>query len=173
MGKLTDVDFIEAQSCVGGCVGGPLMVRNPFVGRVNLHKVVAASGERGSPPPRAPGDFVALCRSGYFHTAEAIEPIPAFRLDEDLSRAISKMEQLEKVLEDLPGLDCGSCGSPTCRALAEDIVQGLADPTDCIFKLREQIRELARELFHLARKDPSALGKKDDDAGGNGNDSQG
>ena len=24
----------------------------------------------------------------------------------------------------LPGLDCGSCGAPTCRALAEDIVRG-------------------------------------------------
>lgn len=166
MGKLANVDFLEAQSCVGGCVGGPLMVRNPFVGRVNLHKIArAARGQKDAPLP-APDDFVQLCRSGYFRMAEAIEPIPAFRLDEDLTRAISKMEQLEKVLGDLPGLDCGSCGSPNCRALAEDIVQGLADPSDCIFKLREQIRELARELFHLARKDPSALGRpKDDDAG--------
>ena len=38
---------------------------------------------------------------------------------------------IEKLLEKLPGLDCGACGSPTCRALAEDIVRGKAEEIDC------------------------------------------
>ena len=32
---------------------------------------------------------------------------------------------MERVGASLPGLDCGSCGSPSCAALAEDIAQGL------------------------------------------------
>ena len=88
--------------------------------------------------------------------------MPAFRLDQDVSRAISKAEMIEKVVNELPGLDCGSCGSPHCRALAEDIVQGLAVDTDCVFKLREEIEILAEQLFDMAKKRPPAL--KDNDA---------
>ena len=40
-----------------------------------------------------------------------------------MAMALQKMELLETLQKDLPGLDCGSCGAPTCRALAEDIVQ--------------------------------------------------
>ncbi len=46
-------------------------------------------------------------------------------------------------------IDCGSCGSPTCRALAEDIVRGYAKETDCIFKLREKISALAYDMIEL------------------------
>ena len=45
------------------------------------------------------------------------------KLDDDLSLAVKKMETMDKIYESLPGLDCGSCGSPNCRTLAEDIVQ--------------------------------------------------
>jgi Na+-translocating ferredoxin:NAD+ oxidoreductase RNF subunit RnfB len=49
----------------------------------------------------------------------------------------------------LPGLDCGSCGSPTCRALAEDITGGFATPLNCIFKLRERLYAMAQEMVEL------------------------
>jgi Na+-translocating ferredoxin:NAD+ oxidoreductase RNF subunit RnfB len=48
-----------------------------------------------------------------------------------------------------PDLDCGSCGAPSCRALAEDVVRGLAKESDCIFILREQIQDLANELSSI------------------------
>jgi len=66
---------------------------------------------------------------------------------------------LEQTVNELPGLDCGSCGSPNCRALAEDIVRGIALETDCIFKLRERVRSLAEEMVELAQKVPPAMGK--------------
>jgi Na+-translocating ferredoxin:NAD+ oxidoreductase RNF subunit RnfB len=37
---------------------------------------------------------------------------------------------------ELPGLDCGACGAPDCRALAEDIVKGLADDSFCLVRMR-------------------------------------
>ncbi len=64
------------------------------------------------------------------------------------------------MLQKLPGLDCGSCGSPNCKSLAEDIVQGEAIKTDCIFKLRERIRDLAQQMVGLAAKLPPSLDEK-------------
>ena len=57
---------------------------------------------------------------------------------------------MEEINRSLPGLDCGSCGSPSCRTLAEDIVRGQAVEMDCIFKLRDKLRILAQELADLA-----------------------
>ncbi|NPV53333.1 MAG: 4Fe-4S dicluster domain-containing protein [Firmicutes bacterium] len=161
MGRLASVNFIEAQACTGGCVGGPLMVKNPFVGRVNIRRLAVGMREASPFNEQEESHIMGLYRAGFFETREDLQPVAAFKLDEDMSKAIAKMGQLEKVLEDLPGLDCGSCGSPHCRALAEDIVQGLAVETDCVFKLREQVKKLAEELFYLAQKDPSAMSKPD------------
>ena len=57
-----------------------------------------------------------------------------------------KIDALEK---SLPGFDCGSCGSPTCRALAWDIAHGYANELNCIFKLNDRISNLASEMVAL------------------------
>lgn len=62
----------------------------------------------------------------------------------------------------LPGLDCGACGSPTCKTLAEDIVRGFANDTDCIFILRENIKELANKMVELSNKLPPSLERNDE-----------
>ena len=59
------------------------------------------------------------------------------------------MEEIDAIVERLPKLDCGSCGAPTCRALAEDTVKGLAKETDCIFLMRKQIQSIAEQLTRL------------------------
>lgn len=73
-----------------------------------------------------------------------------FRLDEDIFKAMSMMERMETIIKDLPGIDCGSCGAPTCRAMAEDIVKGRAKETDCIFKLKEKIQNVYDQLSGLS-----------------------
>ena len=40
----------------------------------------------------------------------------------------------------LPGIDCGACGAPDCLTLAEDIVQGKADISHCVFLLQDMVR---------------------------------
>ena len=66
-----------------------------------------------------------------------------------MMKAMMKMQKLEEINDGLPGLDCGACGSPRCRSLAEDIVRGLAFETDCIFKLREKVSDLADQMKAL------------------------
>ena len=67
------------------------------------------------------------------------------------------MKELEQIITTLPGIDCGSCGAPTCRAFAEDVVLNKAHVTDCTFKLREQLQRLAKEMSNLAELLPPTL----------------
>lgn len=154
-GKLTDVDYLEAQACVGGCIGGPLTVENPFVARVRLRRL--AAGLCGSLSPEALRAGEDGYRDGSLRLGYQIRPRPVMKLDDDIARAISKMEQLERTVAGLPGLDCGSCGSPSCRTLAEDIVRGAAVETDCVFVLRDRMQDLAEEVLTLASKLPPVM----------------
>lgn len=153
--RLEDVDFIEALSCVGGCLGGPLTVENVYVAKTQLKKQI----DRAKPT-----------RECNFNTNnEAYKNIewsgnikhkPVMKLDDDMSEAMKKLEALENINDELPGLDCGACGAPSCRALAEDIVRGIANETDCIFKLRDKVRGLARQMMELEGKLPPVMDKE-------------
>ena len=89
---------------------------------------------------------------------------PVLKLDEDIVAAIQKMEAMERIYSNLPGLDCGSCGSPSCRTLAEDIVRGNASELDCVFKLREKVKKLAEEMIEFSDKMPAGReGKRNND----------
>ena len=60
------------------------------------------------------------------------------RLDENLQTAMEKLRRIDETVKRFPGIDCGSCGSPNCLALAEDVVQGYARETDCIYTRRKK-----------------------------------
>jgi len=75
--------------------------------------------------------------------------IPVLKLDDDMMVALEKLQKIDAIDEGLPGLDCGACGAPSCRALAEDIVRGMAKETDCVFKLREKVSDLAHRIGDL------------------------
>jgi len=157
-GKLRDVDYLEAQACIGGCIGGPLAVENPFVARVRMKSRTETSDKPGFQVD--PGEVEKLYEAGLLTMKKKLEPRPVMQLDRDVARAITMVEALEKTVAELPGLDCGSCGSPSCRTLAEDIVRGAAFETDCVFKLRDRVQVLAQEVLELARKVPPAMGQK-------------
>ncbi len=139
-GELRDVDFIELRACTAGCVGGPLNIQNVFVGRVRLREFIKRYGWQ--PSALGEKELLAIYRQGNFESKAAIKARPIMTLDSDMSRALMKMEQLDRLTRELPGLDCAACGSPSCRALAEDIIRGAAFETDCVIKLKEQMKAL-------------------------------
>jgi hypothetical protein len=63
----------------------------------------------------------------------AVKPAAVPPLDGDPQKAIRKAKRREKLFARLPRKDCGACGAPDCRTLAEDIVRGLARLADCPF----------------------------------------
>ncbi len=154
-GELKDVDFVELQACTGGCVGGPLNIQNLFVGRIRLRDLIKRFGNKER--YFTDDELAGICRDNRFASTEPIEPRAIMTLDEDVSRALMKMERLDQLTEGLPGLDCGACGSPSCRALAEDIIRGIAFESDCVIKLREKVKILAEEILELARIIPPSM----------------
>jgi len=159
MGKLNDIDYIETLACAGGCIGGPLTVENRFVAETRMRQRMQKNQEECQVSGRSP---LTEYHKEKLDIKEwkAIEPRSIMLLDEDILKAMNKVELIEKTLEGLPGLDCGSCGSPNCKAMAEDIAQGRASETDCLFKLRERVRDLAKEMIALAEKLPPSLEKE-------------
>lgn len=138
--KIHDVDFVELNACSGGCVGGILTVENPYVAQARIHnlrKYLPVSLNH------LDSDFDI---NEFMWKGELEFSGEGFRLDEDIFKAMDKMEQMEKICDTLPGLDCGSCGAPTCRAMAEDIVKGIAKETDCIHKLKQYIQNVYNQL---------------------------
>jgi len=152
MGKLNDVTFFEGLACPGGCVGGPLTVENPYMAKTRIKALAKLEAPRERP------EYTGLAWQDLLWTKK-IQPLSILKLDDDLVTAMKKMEEMEELHKSLPGLDCGSCGAPTCRALAEDIVRGHADEIDCIFKLREQVSEMAKNMVRLSSKLPPSIGK--------------
>lgn len=133
-GKLDDILYVEALSCTGGCVGGPLVAENSFVAEARLKRICE--------PLDKVSKFSLKGVSPFWDTPLIYRPI--MNLDDDIEIAMEKMMRLEELYESFPKLDCGSCGSPSCRDLAEDIVRGYAKETDCIFKLRELAGEMIK-----------------------------
>jgi hypothetical protein len=159
-GALDDVDYVEALACPGGCVGGPLTVENPSLARVRIREIekdrerggLKGLGEGGT-EVGSDGHRLDLSWTGDIFSR------PVYQLDSDYEKARTMMEDMETIIASLPGLDCGSCGAPSCRALAEDIVRGTAAKTDCIFILRERLRDLTKELLELEAMEPPSLDK--------------
>ncbi|MGI6667222.1 MAG: [Fe-Fe] hydrogenase large subunit C-terminal domain-containing protein [Bacillota bacterium] len=153
------VDFIEMQACTGGCVGGCLHAANPFVSRMRLRQLVV---EHGDSRPHRVVQETGTDRPELWLSL-ALLPRPIFRLDADPERAEAKLSEIKSIERSLPGLDCGACGAPTCRSLAEDIVLGRGSEWDCTFKLRERLAGLAEEVVALAAQRPPAMAGPGDD----------
>lgn len=140
--KLQELDFIELNACAGGCVGGIFAAENGYVARARiqrLRKYLPVSCNRLE-------DAKGLKRLEW---TQPLEFAPVMKLAENVEDAMRLMGEIDEIAERLPKLDCGSCGAPTCRALAEDIVRGLARETDCIFLMRKQIQNIAGQLTQL------------------------
>ena len=81
---------------------------------------------------------------------QALHYEAVYKLDDDLTEAMNKMKKIAAIEAALPGLDCGSCGAPSCRALAEDVVRGTAKESDCVVKFRDQLELLSRTGVDLS-----------------------
>ena len=153
--KFENLDFIELNACNAGCIGGVMTVENPYIARTKLKRL-----RKYLPVSLNHAEQI----DAELNWDAPLEYTPVLKLDEDFSVAMEKMTEMEQIEQSLPGLDCGSCGSPTCRALAEDVVRGLASPDECIFKFRENITALVDGIHKLDGYIPHSLrGEKEDE----------
>lgn len=140
-GSFPDLEFIELGACAGGCVGGVMTVENPFIAKARLQTVrhYLPVCRNWSLNDDARGD-ISIPATHF--TNEPLEYRPMSSLSGDRMEAFRKRAQIQQIVERLPALDCGSCGSPTCQAFAEDVVNGLATEDECIVNLRDRFQDL-------------------------------
>lgn len=152
--KLENIRFVELNACPGGCVGGVFTVENPFISKVKLTSV------RKYLPPYKNIIREEVVPEDYKWNSE-MEYQPVMELDPDMEKAFAMLEEVERLAAKFPGLNCGSCGSPSCRALAEDIVRGFSSESACVFVLRDEVQQIAADL--LSKISGIQMGKRPSD----------
>ena len=145
-GNIPHLEFVELNACIGGCVGGALTIQNPFIAKARLQ------GLRRYLPVSQ--NFLSPEESKYipeyYFFNELNEYSPISRLSESMAESMRMMADIQKLKNQLPGYDCGSCGAPTCRAFAEDVVKGLAKKSDCVLIMKDRFKEY---LEHIGEDD--------------------
>ena len=138
--KFPHLEFVELNACPGGCVGGAATVENPYIAKARL-----MSFRHGLPHNR---NYLDVRDQGPDYVppdalldAPINDYVPAYSLSEDRFEAMRLMMRIEELHAQLPQIDCGSCGAPTCRAFAEDLVKGEAKLEDCVVLLRQRLHE--------------------------------
>lgn len=129
-GNIPPLEFIELNACTGGCVGGVLTMQNPFIAKARLQSL-----RRYMPVSQN----VLPTGINYIPDAFLFEDLPEYdsitRLGGSIAESMRMMADIQNFKSTLPGIDCGACGAPTCRAFAEDVIKKTACPEDC--RLRE------------------------------------
>ncbi len=136
--EMKDIDFLELRACDESCAGGVLTTENRFFTVERLKKRAALAGRENNPdqPVTCKGIIHYKHRLKQEIGLEPVQPRSMLKLDEDMSEAMKKMKRVQEISKCLPDVDCGACGSPTCQAFAEDIVQGYSRLNQCVFVQR-------------------------------------
>ena len=128
-GNIPQLEFIELNACIGGCVGGVLTIQNPFIAKARLQSL-----RRYLPVSQ---NFLSKEEEETF-PSELFDNIPVYkpisRLGDSMAESMRMMSEIQRLRETLPCIDCGSCGAPSCRAFAEDVVRNQAKIEDCLIK---------------------------------------
>ncbi len=143
-GNIPQVEFVELNACPAGCVGGVLTIQNPYIAKARLQNL-----RRFLPVSR---NFLSseeqyIPENYFFNEMPEYQPIS--QLSDSMAKSMRMMADIQTLRGELPGLDCGACGAPTCRAFAEDVVRGTACKSDCVLTMREILKK------HLADKEGS------------------
>jgi len=138
------LDFIELNACPGGCVGGVMAVENPYIAQARLQMLKRYLPVSQHWLRNKDDEDNGYIPDEFFFPSD-VEYQPVVGLSDDRNEAMRKLKEIEKLCEELPSIDCGSCGSPTCRAFAEDVINGKASLDECIVRMRERVKELFKD----------------------------
>lgn len=101
LNKLSDIDYIECQACIGGCIGGVLTVENQFVARVRIRRLSEKLGCESSLKRK---DIIEGFENGYYSFEEKILPEQSLKLDND-AEMLDLSQKLPPTIEKSKGGD--------------------------------------------------------------------
>ena len=141
-GNISTLEFIELNACPGGCVGGVMALENPFVAKARLQTL-----RRYLPVSQ---NYLSEDEKEYIPEHYFFENMPTYRpiqrLSENFAVSLRMMADIQKLRDVLPGIDCGACGAPTCRAFAEDVIRGNVKRNSCpVEKCKQMDQQCSKE----------------------------
>ena len=131
-GKLSDIEFVELNACPGGCVGGVLNIENPFVAKAKiqtLRKYLPITKSKLK-------DYDLEIKDIAWEVIP--KEVDALSVSKDRSKAIRILGDIEELVKTLPGIDCGNCGAPSCRAFAEDVILENLELNNCSRMIKDE-----------------------------------
>ena len=130
--EITDIDFLELRACDHSCAGGALTINNRFLTIERLQKRMENYVKNHYHTVNKMPQYRDFLNEQIRLTGKIL-PRSIEKLDENMLIAMEKMEKINRIMKVLPQIDCGACGTPSCRTLAQDVVQGKAKLNQCVF----------------------------------------
>lgn len=133
--EVEGVEFLELRACDQSCAGALLCADNRFLCGERMYARARKAAERERNGEVSRDREMDKMRDYLVENSEVapVEPRSMMVLDEDIGRALEKMEKIEQLKVQLPQIDCGVCGAPTCEAFATDVVCDRASLHQCVF----------------------------------------
>ena len=116
-GLLKEVKYLSLSACYNGCIGGQFLWGNSFNGRINMHELL-----KEAKPLQHEFSLASMAR-----TKENYDE----KKKSSMADRMKRFRAINEAFDYLPGYDCGACGFPSCRAMAEAIADGHQSIKDC------------------------------------------
>lgn len=150
---LDGIDFLELRACDESCAGGILCAGNRFLIAERQKKRAKKRPKIVTPQENNLLNYKEFLRENM--SVGTVQPRSMDKLDDNISVAMRKMKKVFEITNDLPQVDCRICGYQTCKALAEAVVNNVADIRQCIFiqRILEQTDKLTTtEALKITKK---------------------
>jgi len=133
--EVEGVEFLELRACDQSCAGALLSCDNRFLCGERMYARARKAAERERNGEMARDREMEKYKDYLIDNSlvDEVEPRSMMVLDSDIGKALEKMEKIERLKVQLPQIDCGVCGAPTCEAFATDVVCDNARLHQCVF----------------------------------------
>ena len=115
-GVLGKFDLLELFPCFNGCLGGNLLWGNSYLSENNIYKLYSQCDKEMS---NIPFDDI------YINYEVEIDD------NRPMQEKLEFFNLVNQKYDKLPHYDCGGCGFPSCRIMAEEIAKGNRTLDDC------------------------------------------
>ena len=129
LGLFRDMEYIEFRVCPEGCIGGVLTVIDKYLAKSAVQTMVKMLG-LGKRLSRS--HILRLYEKGWFHAEAKPSKLQQLFGAQNEPLSIESLQEIERLLEHIHGIDCAACGAPDCRTFAEDVVRGMTSLDECL-----------------------------------------
>ena len=156
--EVEGVEFLELRACDQSCAGALLSVDNRFLCGERMYARARKAAERERNGEVARDREMEKYKDYLIDNSlvDEVEPRSMMVLDSNITKALEKMEKIERMKVHLPQIDCGVCGAPTCEAFATDVVCDKADLHQCVF-YRLHLEQEGKMTLHEGRSNMYAV----------------